>query len=69
MVGGFVIRTNRRFASVPQLQAVAPLASLGEFVAGETTALIDLREEAMAAIDKSVDRVVASRTLVVTPFT
>ena len=68
MVGGSVIRTSRSFASFPQLQAVAPLASLRVFVAGETTALIDLREEAMAAIDESVDRVVASRALVVTPF-
>jgi hypothetical protein len=47
---------------------VTPLAGLSEFVAGKTTALIDLRQEAVAAINERVDRVMASRAFIVAPL-
>ena len=45
------------------------LTRLSEFVAGETTTLIYLRQEPVPAVDERIDRVVAPRPLVVAPFT
>src|SRR5205807_6726178 len=52
-----------------QLGTVTSFAGLSVFVAGETTALVELRKEAMAAINERVDGIVTSRPLVVTTLT
>lgn len=47
---------------------MAPLASLRVIVTDETTPLVDLRQEAMPAVHKSIYRVVAARPLIVTSY-
>jgi len=54
--------------SIPQFGTVASLAGLSVVVAGETTPLVELRKEAMPAVDECVDRIVTSRPLIVTTF-
>lgn len=44
------------------------LAGLGEFVAGETASLIQLRLEPVPAVNERIDWVVAARPFVVAPF-
>jgi hypothetical protein len=45
---------------------VASLAGLSIVVADEATPLVDLRQEAMPAIDEGIYRIMAARSLIVT---
>lgn len=53
---------------LPQPLGVTPLAGLGEFVAGETASLIQLRLEPVPAVNERIDWVVAARPFIVAPF-
>ncbi len=47
---------------------MAPLAGLRIVVADETTPLVDLRQETMPAVHKSIYRVMTARSLIVTAY-
>ena len=53
---------------LPEDTTVTTLAGLGEFVAGETASLIQLRLEPVPAVNECIDWVVAARPFIVAPL-